>query len=258
MDSAEKLGLGVGSLRGRVALVTGSGSGIGRATASLLAELGATVVALDRVGQSWPDIDVHPIQVDLSDLDGLEEVVADVTAMHGDITALVNAAGIAGGSSVLESTIEEWERLMRVDLTAPFVLTKAVGRRLLESQLGGNIVNVGSSSAVRADSAGGAYGAAKAGLSSLTRSSAWELGKSGVNVNLVAPGITRTELTRNAFGGDDAVNQAAIEGPLANLLARPSESEDIAAVIAFLCLPASRQITGQVIHVSAGAVIAAG
>ncbi len=132
------------------------------------------------------------------------------------------------------------------------------GRRMMAHGHGGSIVNVGSSSAYRAVSSGAAYGAAKAGLGSLTRSAAWEFGPYGVNVNLVAPGVTRTPMTESAFGGPDGIASAVREGPLANLLRRVSEPADVAAVIGFLCLPGARQITGQVVHTSAGAIVAAG
>jgi NAD(P)-dependent dehydrogenase (short-subunit alcohol dehydrogenase family) len=148
--------------------------------------------------------------------------------------------------------------VLAIDLTAPFLLLQAVGRRMIARGQGGSIVNVGSSSAYRAVSSGAAYGAAKAGLGSLTRSAAWEFGPHGVNVNLVAPGVTRTPITESAFGGPDGMAAAVREGPLANLLGRVSEPADVAAVIGFLCLPGARQITGQVVHTSAGAIVAAG
>jgi NAD(P)-dependent dehydrogenase (short-subunit alcohol dehydrogenase family) len=91
----------------------------------------------------------------------------------------------------------------------------------------------------------------------LTRGAAWELGPYGINVNAVAPGLTRSAITAGVFD-EEGLQQAVQSGPLANLLRRVSEPEDVANVIVFLCLPASRQITGQVIHTSAGAVIAAG
>jgi NAD(P)-dependent dehydrogenase (short-subunit alcohol dehydrogenase family) len=128
---------------------------------------------------------------------------------------------------------------------------------MIASGRGGSIVNVSSSSAFRAVSSGGPYGISKAGLGALTRGAAWELGPYGINVNAVAPGLTRSAITGHAFD-EEGLQQAVQSGPLANLLGRVSEPEDVANVIAFLCLPASRQITGQVIHTSAGAVIAAG
>jgi NAD(P)-dependent dehydrogenase (short-subunit alcohol dehydrogenase family) len=248
-----------------VAIVTGGASGIGAATARLLASLGASVAILDanRAGSEDVAGDIrragatalaHP--TDVSDLDQLEAAVAGIESAMGPVTILVNNAGVTG-SPLLETTIVDWERVLRINLTAPFVLTQAVGRRMIASRRGGSIVNVSSSSAFRAVSSGGAYGVSKAGLGALTRGAAWELGPGGINVNAVAPGLTRSAITAGAFD-EEGLQQAVLSGPLANLLGRVSEPEDVANVIAFLCLPASRQITGQVIHPSAGAVIAAG
>lgn len=259
MSLASRVGFTEDALAGRVAIVTGAASGIGWATADLLAGLGATIAALDRLpGRQHVVGDrLHPQVHDLADLDAIDTVVGEIESAFGPATILVNAAGITG-KTVLDTTRKEWERVMSVDLTAPFLLTQAVGRRMIAAVLGGNIVNVGSSSAYRAVQSGAAYGAAKAGLGSLTRSAAWELGPHGITVNLVAPGVTRTPITEGAFGCSAGLEAAVREGPLANLLRRVSEPEDIAAVIGFLCLPAARQITGQVIHASAGAVVAAG
>lgn len=145
--------------------------------------------------------------------------------------------------------------MLAVNLTAPFILIRAVAARMIDAGLSGSIVNISSSSAFRAVSSGGAYGVSKAGLAALTRGAAWELGPHGTNVNTVAPGVTRTGITEQAFGSSGAMRAAVSAGPLANLLQRVSEPEDVANVVAFLCLPASRQITGQVIHTSAGAVV---
>ncbi len=254
------------ALAGRTALVTGAGSGIGRATARSLAELGAAVACLDRDGAAAIEtaslIETDGARavawtVDLAEVDALGNVVADIVAALGPITILVNNAGILA-PPLLDSTLDDWNRCLTVNLTAPFVLLQDIGRRMIENGHGGSIVNISSSSAYRAVSTSGAYGVSKAGISALTRGAAWELGEYDVNVNTVAPGVTRSGITRNAFGSDEALDQAIASGPLANLLHRVSEAEDVANVVTFLCLPASRQITGQVIHTSAGAVIAAG
>ena len=118
---------------------------------------------------------------------------------------------------------------------------------------GGRIINLSSSSAFRARYSSVAYSTAKAALAHLTHSAAAELGPHDINVNTVVPGATRTGMTRGL--GEDGLQQAVMSGPLANLLQRPSEPEDVAHMIVFLCLPQSRQITGQTLHVSAGAVI---
>lgn len=260
---ATRAGFAPDVLVGRVAVVTGAAAGIGLAIAEMLLDLGATVVAVDRDSDALGrnrTLDAGGRAVrrvfDLADLEAIEGLVAEVTDDQGPVSILVNAAGITG-KPLLQTSLADWDSVLAVDLTAPFLLIQAVGRRMIDAGGGGNIVNIGSSSAHRAVQSGTAYGAAKAGLASLTRTAAWELGPHGINVNLVAPGLTRTPLTEGVFGSADALN-AAVQGsgPLMNLLGRVSEPEDVAAVVGFLCLPGSRQITGQVIHTSAGAIVA--
>ncbi|WP_167042424.1 SDR family oxidoreductase [Salinibacterium sp. ZJ454] len=254
---AARVGLRAGSLTGRVAVVTGAASGIGLVTAQLLMELGCTVAAVDRAPKSGID-HAHDFPVDLYDPASVPALWSDVVAKVGAPSILVNAAGVTG-ERMLETSLEDWRKVMELNLTSPFVLIQEFAKTYPESASHGAVVNIGSSSAYRAVSNGGAYGASKSGLASLTRSAAWELGPRGVNVNLVAPGVTRTPLAEAALGGDPSLlDKAALEGPLANLVGRASEPIDVAAIIAMLCLPASRQVTGQTIHVSGGAVVSAG
>ncbi|MBY0400629.1 SDR family oxidoreductase, partial [Myxococcota bacterium] len=171
------------------------------------------------------------------------------------IDILVNAAGIAGEEAdVLTQSEANWDRVLAIDLKAPFRLIQEVGRHMVARGGGGRIVNVTSSSAHRARRVMAPYGAAKAGLAQLTRTAAADLGRYDINVNAVAPGVTMTPMT--ATIGDEAEFAKVIaEGPLANLLGRASKAEDVADAIVYLCLPGSRQITGQTIHTSAGAIV---
>ena len=167
----------------------------------------------------------------------------------------MNSAGINGGRhSSLEFTEESFNEVFAVNVKAPFLLVREVGNHMVQRGGGGRIVNLSSSAAFRAQLSPALYAASKAAICGLTRAAAADLGPYEVNVNAVAPGMTKTPMTAGV-GDDEAYTAIVSSGPLENLLHRPSEAEDVAAVILFLCLPASRQLTGQVIHTSAGLVI---
>ena len=251
-------------LSGRVALITGAASGIGEAAASAIADAGASIAALDRDAAGLDRVvselesagaKALALPLDLSDTASIPAGVAEVLAAFGRIDILVNCAGISGEQgSILEQSEENWDRVHQVNLKAPFLLMQHVGRHMVERGGGGRIVNVSSSSAFRARQSIPPYGSSKAALVQLTRSAAADLGPYEINVNAVAPGLTATAMT-GALGDDDALGELVTEGPLANLFQRVSQPADVAAAILFLCLPASRQITAQTIHTSAGAVV---
>jgi len=254
-----------GKLDGQVALVTGAASGIGRATVGRLAEEGATVITVDRDADGLADTAAeleaigtpHSSMVaDLADTNSLAALVMDALATQGRIDILVNAAGITGDQTrLLDMGDDNWDRVQVVNLKAPFVLMREVARHMVDRGGGGKIVNVSSSSAFRAMRSNTAYGSSKAGIVQLTRSAAAELGRYDINVNAVAPGLTRTAMTEPMFGDEEAMERAVTIGPVANVFRRPSEAIDVAEAIVFLCLPAARQITAQTIHTSAGAAI---
>jgi len=247
------------SLAGKTALITGAASGIGRATALLLRAEGARTIVLDRDPEGLRSLasepDTYVLVADLAERAAVARAAADAIAWAGRIDILVNAAGITGsGASLLETTDETWDQVHAVNSTAPFLLIRAIGRHMVERGAGGRIVNITSSSAHRAMQSKTSYGASKAALAQLTRIAAAELGPYDINVNAIAPGLTRTPIVDRAFT-PEALSVALQDGPLANLLGRISEPEDVAAAVLFLCQPGSRQITGQTLHVSAGAIV---
>ena len=252
------------ALEGKVAVVTGGGSGIGRATVRALASAGAPTAVIDRDGEgaervakeaAQAGVDAQAFVVDLADRDAIAPLVDAVLQRFERIDILVNAAGIsAAPHTALDFSDDAYDAVMHINLRAPFLLTRAIGNHMIDRGGGGRIVNVSSSAAFRAAPSPAIYAASKAGLCGLTRSAAADLGLHDINVNAVAPGMTKTPMTAG-LGDDDVYDAIVSSGPLENLLHRASEPEDVAGVILFLCLPESRQITGQVVHTSAGNVV---
>ena len=254
------------ALDGRVAAVTGGGSGIGRATVHALTRVGASVAVIDRDAEAATQVvrevqehadgtEARAFTVDLADRDTIAPLVDEVLEAFGRIDILINSAGIsAAPHNSLDFSDDAYDAVMNINLRAPFLLTRAVGNHMVERGGGGRIVNVSSSAAFRASPSPAVYAASKAGICGLTRAAAADLGPHDINVNAVAPGMTKTPMTAGI--GDDDVYQAIVSsGPLENLLHRASEAEDVANAILFLCLPESRQVTGQVLHTSAGNVV---
>jgi NAD(P)-dependent dehydrogenase (short-subunit alcohol dehydrogenase family) len=252
------------ALAGQVAVITGGASGIGAAATRVIAGAGAAVAILDREVQGARRVaaeveqlggTARVVAIDLADTAAIPGAVAEVLRALGRIDILVNCAGTAGEpATILDLAEKSWDLVHTVNLKAPFLLMQHVARHMVERGGGGRIVNVSSSSAFRARQSLIHYGSSKAALVQLTRSAAAELGRYDINVNAVAPGVTRTPMTAG-LEAQGALQRAVTEGPLANLFERVSEPEDVAQAILFLCLPASRQITAQTIHTSAGAVV---
>ncbi len=253
-----------GSLSSQVAIVTGGASGIGGEIVSTLCAEGATVAIIDRDEAALHESAARLRAAghrctehvfDLSRHDAIADLVSSIHAQHGRLDILVNCAALIDGArTLLDIDSDTWDRVHAVNLKAPLLLMQAAARLMVKDGTAGRIVNVTSSSAFRAQMSYPAYGSSKAGLTQLTRSAAADLGPHGINVNCVAPGVTVTPMLQKIVGLKGA-QELAEAGPLANLLRRPSQPEDVAQVVCFLCLPASRQITGQTIHTSAGAIV---
>jgi len=253
-------------LDGKVALITGAASGICRAVAKMVVREGGSVAIVDRDRQGAEAVVAEiedaggraiAIVLDVRDTSAIADGVAKTIEQMGSIDILVNGVWlIRWPDTLFDITEEQWDDTFAVNTKAQFVFMKHVAQHMVERGEGGHIVNIASENAFTA--AGPiAYGASKGALLPLTRMGASQLGLENINVNCVSPGPTKTPgiLTRPHAPTLEDVEKDVREGHLKNLLQRPNEAEDVASVILFLCLPASRQVTGQVIHVSGGMIV---
>ena len=238
----------------RVALVTGAARGIGLATARLFLAEGWRVALLDVEGElleaavaaiARPD-DTLALTCDLADPVAITAAFAALAARFGRLDALVNNAGTAVFKPLLETTLEEWSRVMAVNLTGPF-LTSQAAAALMADHGGGAIVNITSISGIRASTLRVAYGTSKAGLAHLTKQQAAELASLGIRVNAVAPGPVDTAMAK-------AVHSPEIRADYRDAipLARYGLEEELAQAIVFLCSDKASYITGQVLAVDGG------
>lgn len=240
-------------LQGKTALVTGGTSGIGLATARLLARAGADVVITGRdivrgknaAHTASADGAVRFISADLADVDS----VAELSRQGGPVDILVNNAGAFPTALTVEQSLHEYERIFDTNVRGAYFLVAQLVPHMLE-QGEGSIVNVTSLAAFRGFPGSSAYSASKAALSSLTRTWAKEFAEGGVRVNSVAPGPTRTEGVVAEWGEDGNEGVAKDLG-----LIRTAESREIAEAIYFLASPRASYITGTTIHVDAGGAV---
>lgn len=249
-------------ITGKVAIVTGAASGIGRAIALDLAGSGANVVIADTAlgGAEKVAREIESaggkaiaIETDVTDSKEVEQMVQQTIEGFGKIDILVNNAGIIGRSSVMDMKEDELDRTFEVNLKGVVLCSQAVARHMIE-QKSGKIVNMGSSLSSRASvcnlSGGGAdYCASKAAVQAFTRALAMELGPYGINVNAVAPGTTNTPMHEGLWEMATIYLQNSVP------LGRLAEPEDIADVVLFLVTDAARYVTGQTIHVNGGQIM---
>lgn len=257
-------------LNGQVAVVTGAARGLGRGIAERLHQCGATVVVADANAELGSATvaelrsgggAAHFVHCDLSGEDAIVRLVAGVMKDHARIDILVNNAGIYPYSPLLEMQTAELDRVLGLDLRSPFLLCREVGRAMAGAGIAGRIVNVSSMNAFRSPFAGVAhYDAAKAGLVALTRSLAIELGKHGIRVNAIAPGLNLTEGQKEAFGMSATATEVAYprfyQRWLKRIpLGRVGHPDDQARVVVFLVSDAAEYVTGQCFVVDGGAIL---
>jgi NAD(P)-dependent dehydrogenase (short-subunit alcohol dehydrogenase family) len=236
------------SQNGKVALVTGSGGGIGGATASLLARAGALVYGADLPGRETPD-GVRALPCDVGDRDAVSAAIAGIARESGRLDVIVHAAGIVRDGVLWKMTDDDWSDVLRINLDAAFWILRGAAP-LMRAAGSGSIVLVTSINGERGKFGQANYAAAKAGLVGLGRSAARELGRSGVRVNLVAPGFIDTAMTASL---PDDIKAKAIEE---TALGRAGRPEDVAAAILFLASDMSRHVTGQILRVDGGQLTA--
>ena len=237
-------------LDGRVALVTGSTRGIGRAIAERLASAGATVIVHGRSAPRCAEVaaqipGAQPIACALNSADAGDQLVRAVVEQADRLDIVVNNAGVALDNFITGVTDERWDDTLAANLTAPFAIIRAAARVFKSQTSGGAIVNLTSTSGERGNPGQVAYSASKGGLHAVTQTAARELGRFGVRVNSVSP-LAATEM--NGLIDDDRRAVVAKTLPLGQV-ADPSQ---IAEAIAFLVSDRAAFITGELVHVDAG------
>jgi NAD(P)-dependent dehydrogenase (short-subunit alcohol dehydrogenase family) len=235
----------------KVAVVTGAGSGIGRATATRLLDEGATVVAVDVTQtQPWPDQApgrLHLLDLDVAAADAGPRLEEYLRASFGRVDILANVAGVLHIAPFLEVTRADWDRVVAVNLTGVFFLSQAAARIMAGNRTPGRIVNVSSVHAVVSEPNAAPYTATKGGVEAMTRTMATELARHGITVNCVRPGATRTGMTESIYTPE--ITRALLARIPLGAIAPP---EWVAAAICYLASDEARYTTGACLDVDGG------
>ncbi len=239
----------------RVAIVTGSGQGIGRAIALKLAEVGATIVINDIGEASFVNSVVEEIKAmnreslavlaDVSLSSDVNRLVEETIATYGRVDILVNNAGITRDQLVLRMSDEEWDKVINVNLKSVFLCTRAVLRHMIK-QRWGRIISIASIVGIMGNAGQANYASAKAGIIGFTRTIAKEVASRGITANAIAPGFIDTQMTQQL---QEKQRQELMQRIPLGYLGTP---RDVAEAVAFLASEEARYITGQVLNVNGG------
>jgi len=242
------------SVSDQVALVTGASRGIGAAIADMLGAAGAVIIGTatsqagaDAIGARFADNGVtgRGAVLDVREPDSIDALIKDIAGQEGAVTILVNNAGITRDNLMMRMKDEEWDDIIRTNLTSVFRLSKAVLRGMMKARQG-RIITISSVVGVMGNPGQANYAAAKAGVGGFTKSLAREVGSRGITVNLVAPGFIDTEMTGQL--GEEQREGLKQQIPLQKL----GHVDDVAAAVLFLAAPAANYVTGATIHVNGG------
>jgi len=247
----------MGTLDGKVAVVTGAARGIGRAIAEELSNAGADIALCDLKAE-WLNETAEAVKkngrkaacfaVDVSDAKGVENTVSEIIKAMGKIDVMVNNAGITKDTLLIRMKEEDWDAVISVNLKGTFLFTKAVARPMMKQESGA-IVNISSIIGLIGNAGQCNYAASKAGVIALTKSAAKELASRGIRVNAVAPGFIETKMTEVL--SEDVRNKMMEVIPMK----RFGTPADVARAVLFLAGDASSYMTGQVLTVSGGMVM---
>ena len=243
------------SLNNKVALVTGGTSGIGKMMALALARAGAFVWIVstrDNADEIVSEIEQQGsegafFQVDVTDSNKLEQMLSDIYSVSKKIDILVNAAGINLRIPAEDLSLDDWQKTININLTAPYYLSQLVVKKMKENQWG-RIINIASLQSLRAFDDSIPYGASKGGVMQLTRALAQSYSKHGILVNAIAPGFFNTKLTESLF--KDPKKLQTLAGK--TMINRNGEERDLFGISVFLCSDANSYITGQTIFLDGG------
>ena len=240
-------------LDGRIALVAGAASGIGRASALGLARAGAVVVCADIDAQGAEKVakeiggDAESLALDITDQAAIDAAVANIRAKHGRIDVLVSTPAVNVRKPLASYTAAEFDKVVGLNLKGTFLIARAVARVMTE-QKGGSIILMSSIRSVTTEPGQGVYAATKAGLVQLARTFAAELGPAGVRVNCIAPGVVETPLTQPIKNRPEWYNAYAQK----NALGRWASADEMAGPVVFLACEAASYVTGAVLFVDGG------